>query len=96
MPGGAPVGNTNARNGKQWKQAIERALDKRGKGDRTAALDALAEKLLAKIDEGDVSAIREFGDRMDGKAAQSVQLGGDPEGEPIRTQVVVNFPKDAG
>lgn len=73
--GGAPIGNQNARKGREWRQAIDRALEIRGNGDRSKALDALAEKLLKKVDEGDIAAIKEFGDRIDGKAPQSVIVG---------------------
>jgi hypothetical protein len=89
---GAPFGNHNGRGAKQWKQAIERALEKRGNGDRSKALDALAERLLSKIDEGDVSAIREFGDRMDGKSVQALEHSG-PDGEPLPTTVIVKIVK---
>lgn len=74
---GAPVGNQNAARGRQWRAAIERALDKRGGFDRTQALDAIAEKLLAACDEGDIAALRELGDRLEGKPAQAII--GDPD-----------------
>ena len=38
-------------------------------------------------------ALQMLADRPDGKPAQSVQLGGDPDSLPTRTQVVVNFPE---
>lgn len=74
---GAPLGNHNAAKGKQWSMAIDRALEKRGRGDRMAALDELAEKLLAKCDESDLGALKELGDRIDGKPAQAIT--GDPD-----------------
>ena len=76
---GAPVGNTNAARAKMWRAAIERALEARGAGDRLAALNTLAAKLLDKAEEGDLGALRELGDRLDGKAAQSVTVAGDEE-----------------
>jgi hypothetical protein len=79
---GAPVGNKNATRAKQWQLAIERALDKRGASNRTEALDALAEKLLQQCDAGDMTALKELGDRLDGKPAQTI--GGIPGGEPIQ------------
>jgi hypothetical protein len=69
---GAPVGNKNATKTKHWAAAIERALEKRGGGDRVAALNDLAEKLLVKCDEMDMSALKELGDRLDGKPAQAI------------------------
>ena len=74
----APLGNKNGAKAKQWAAAVERALDKRT-GSRAEALDALAEKFLARCDEGDLTAFKELADRLDGKSAQSVTLSGDAE-----------------
>ncbi len=74
---GAPVGNQNAAKAKLWHAAILRALDKRGCGDRLKALDELAEKLIDAVSTGELAALKEFGDRIDGKPAQTI--AGDPE-----------------
>lgn len=75
----APTGNQNASRGKVWRAAIERALERRSKSrtDGIAEIDALAEQLLNLVAAGDLSALREFGDRIEGKPAQVI--GGDPE-----------------
>lgn len=83
---GAPLGNQNATKGKRWQQAIDRALAERSKSAGIEALDALAEKLLTLADAGDLGALRELGDRLDGKAAQGVTLAGDPE-NPLFTRI---------
>jgi hypothetical protein len=69
---GAPLGNKNAANAKRWAAAIERALTKRGKGDSLIALDDLAEKLLKLCEQADLAALKEFGDRIDGKPSQAI------------------------
>lgn len=74
----APKGNNFAGKSKQWTMAIERALLKR-KGSIVEAMDDLAEKLLAKCDEADMGALRELGDRLEGKPGMTVDLGSDPE-----------------
>ena len=79
--GGQP-GNQNAANGKLWRAAILRALEKRGAGDRVQALDDMAEKLLSKCDSEDISALKELGDRVDGKPTTTI--AGDPE-NPLQT-----------
>jgi hypothetical protein len=61
---------------KPWKEAILRAIKRREESD-PHALDKLADKLLDKVGEGDVSAIKEFGDRLDGKVPQGI--GGSDE-----------------
>ncbi len=77
---GAPLGNQNGAKGKLWAAAIQRALDIRtSRLDRKQAVDDLAEKLLAKCDEGDMAALKELGDRLDGRPAQALQLTGDKE-----------------
>lgn len=82
---GAPIGNQNAAKAKVWQAAILRALDRRSGSDRAKALDDLAEKLLSKCDESDLSALKELGDRLDGKPAQAI--GGDPDGVPVTMSV---------
>ena len=85
---GAPKGNKNATKGKPWRDAIDRALKTREKSrvDGKEALDELAEKLLSLCDEGDLQALKELGDRIEGKAAQSVVVSGDDE-NPLVTRV---------
>ena len=43
--------------------------------------------LRAKALEGDMAAMKELFDRLDGKPAQQVQLSGDADGAPIRHRV---------
>jgi hypothetical protein len=76
---GAPIGNTNATKGKRWLNAIDTALSNRCKSDGQKALVALAEKMLSAAEEGEAWALKEVGDRLDGKPAQSVTLAGDEE-----------------
>ena len=69
---GAPIGNSNATKTRPWAAAIERALVNRSRIDQKQALDELAEQLLKQCDAGDMTALKELGDRLDGKAKQSV------------------------
>lgn len=75
---GAPKGNNNATKGRPWREAIDRAI-KRNRD----ALDACAASLLAAAMNGDMQALKELGDRLDGKPAQSLALT-DPDGGPLR------------
>lgn len=72
--GGAPIGNRNSAKNKIWTRAIQEALEKRSRSDRYSALQDLAEKLLMKCDEGDMTALKELGDRLEGKPMQSVEM----------------------
>lgn len=74
----APLGNQNAAKAKIWHAAIMRALERRQPADeRIKAIDELADKLLELVAKGDLGALKEFGDRLDGKPAQVI--AGDPE-----------------
>lgn len=79
----APLGNQNAAKAKLWTAAIERALEKRGVS-KVEALDSLAEKLLMKADDGDMQALKELGDRLEGKPKQQIDLG-NADGEAFKT-----------
>jgi hypothetical protein len=67
---GAPEGNTNSnKDNRLWANTIRRAIAQ-SDGSR---LRKIAEALLDKAAEGDISAIRELGDRLDGKATQPIE-----------------------
>ncbi len=70
---GAPAGNKNATKNRLWTDALNRAL----LADDGKKLRSLADKLISRAEEGDVTALKEIGDRMEGKPAQSVILAGE-------------------
>lgn len=73
----APKGNNNAAKGREWRDTIKWALDnyESSKVKRGQALRGIAVKLIEQALEGDQAAIKEIGDRMDGKAVQAVESG---------------------
>ncbi len=73
----APLGNQNAAKAKVWTAAVERALSARSALDRKDALEACANALIDKAMEGDMTALKELGDRLEGKPAQAVSLSGE-------------------
>lgn len=74
------VSNPEGRNGKQFKAALNIAI-KRVENDKTA-LARIAEALVSKAEGGDVQAIKEVADRLDGKAIQALEHSG-PDGGAI-------------
>lgn len=84
---GAPEGNTNSsKSNRLWGDTIRRAIAQ----SDAERLRRIADALLAKAEEGDLAAIKELGDRLDGKASQSVTVGGDQD-NPVRATVRVEF-----
>lgn len=80
MAGGAPKGNQNAVGGNQrlWDAALRRAIAQ----DDADRLRKSAEQLLTLASQGEQWAIKELADRIDGKVAQAINLGGQP-GNPV-------------
>lgn len=83
MAGGAPLGNKNNVKNKPFAEAIQRAIAQ----DDGKRLRAIAEALLTKAADGDISAIKELADRTDGKAIQQMQLSGDAE-SPLTINII--------
>lgn len=66
---GAPLGNTNSSlENRLWGNTIRRAAIQDAERMRR-----IAEKLLSMAEEGDVQAMKEIGDRLDGKPAQTIE-----------------------
>lgn len=71
-----------------WAQALRRAaLDAppRGPHKGRKPIDRIAEKLVELALQGDLVAIRELGDRLDGKPRPAAPEAGDP-GEALRVE----------
>ena len=85
--GGAPLGNQNAKKGKLWTDALRKAI-----AQNPHKLRLAAEKLLDDASEGNIMAIKEIGDRMDGKAVQATSFE-DADGNSIINAIEVRFVK---
>ncbi len=85
MPG--TIGNTNSsKNNRLWSDTIRRAcVQNDGK-----LLRELAEALIEKALEGDIMAIKEVGDRLEGKPVARTELTGQ-DGNPIETKWLVQI-----
>ena len=80
---GAPIGNKYATKGTMWADALrmELAQDKK-------RIRKLTRALLDKAESGDVPALKEIGDRLDGKANQSIS---GPNGDPLQVQAALEI-----
>lgn len=84
-PGGRPKT-------KRWAEAIKKALSTNPIGEpNLELLEAVSEALVIAAKAGDMQAIKEIGDRIDGKVPQGL-IGGDEDDTPIR--VVTNSDAD--
>jgi hypothetical protein len=83
---GAPVGNQNARVGREWREALRRAMAHKAEGDYRQTLDQIASVVIDKALEGEVQAWQEIANREDGKPAQGITLSGD-ENAPLVTRI---------
>lgn len=94
LSGGQP-GNDNATKGADWRHAIKRSLSRFSEKDYRSGLDLLADEFVKAAANGDSWALKELGDRMDGKPTQSHQLSG-PDGGPLNGVITVDVvqPKD--
>ena len=82
-------GNQNASKQKPWADALRRAMA-RFDGGKENALNLIADQTVRAAVSGDQWAIQEIGNRMDGKAAQSLTVGGDAE-NPVRVEQEVKL-----
>ena len=84
---GAPLGNTNSsRNNRMWADTIRRVIAQ-SDGE---ALRRVAEALVQKAQEGDISAIKELGDRIDGKSVATTELTG-ADGSSLPLSIGISF-----
>ena len=84
---GAPKGNQNARR-KPWADALRRALARNG-GSIDSGLNNIADQVIVAALNGDQWAIKELAERLDGKAAQSVDVTSD--GEQVTMPAVIRL-----
>jgi len=86
--GGQP-GNTNSsKNNRIWANTIRKLAIQ----EDYKRIHAIAEKLFEKAAEGDLGAIKEVGDRLDGKAVATQELTG-PDGSNLPSGIGILFVK---
>jgi hypothetical protein len=70
---------------KLWRDALAVAIKRAGDDDPRPYLTRIAQRCVEKALEGDMQAIKEIGDRLDGKPAQAIQT--DPD-QPLQMVIV--------
>lgn len=78
--------NKNAAKNKPWLDALARAMA-RYDGGKLNALNLIADQTVKLAVSGEPWAIKEIGDRVDGKAAQSMTVSGDADNPLVYSEV---------
>lgn len=69
---------------KQWSDAVRRAVHRESKGKGSPKwLDVIANRLVEEAADGDIQAMKEVGDRLDGKPTQTHAHGGAEDLPPV-------------
>ncbi len=87
--------NRDGRPKKEWTwrsllQEVAEEMDASEDGKQEPKKKLMARKLVSKALEGDTTALKEFGDRIDGKASQGIELTGEGGG-PVEQSITVSF-----
>ena len=72
--------NSGRKQEKPFRDALR--IELAAAGEDNKALRAIARALILKASDGDMQAIKEFADRIDGKVPQGI-VGGDEDDNPI-------------
>ena len=75
---------------KPFREALRRALKRTDPKSKAIQLDRLAVALIASGCEGNVAALKEIADRIDGKVAQPQEVTG-ADGGPIESTLKISF-----
>lgn len=81
-------GGAGRKGDKIWRDAINAALRQ-----DPNKIKRLAERLLDECEAGNMQAIKELGDRLDGKPTQQVDVG-NIEGETLTIETLVHLAPD--
>lgn len=69
---GAPPKNRNGAHPRMWRDALRRCLAR-----NSGQIDRIAKALCCAAENGDIGAIKELGDRLDGRAVAEIEVKAD-------------------
>ena len=82
---------------KFWSEAVRLAVYRESADDdgkKRKRLNIIADKLCKMAMSGDIAAIREIGERLDGKAPQGVDVTSDGEKIAMPSQIILCAERD--
>jgi hypothetical protein len=91
----APIGNQNALKARLWRDAVLREVARQG-GSLADGLAKAAAMLFQHAVNGEQWAVKELGDRIDGKPAQMLIHNGDEDGGPVQVEGRIKLVKPDG
>lgn len=91
----APKNNVGGRKDKLWRDALMVAVKRADGDDPRPFLARIADKCVQAALDGDMQAVKEIGDRLDGKAIQATAIT-DSDGNDIPVGVDVRIVQGSG
>ena len=88
-------GNTVSADGRRWHQAIKQAALRQHGRSKVTMLEKAADALVQMAVDGDIGALKELGNRLDGMAHQSVSVDNTGNNRSITVQLSFVKPADA-
>ena len=88
-------GNTVSADGRRWHQAIKQAALRQHGRSKVTMLEKAADALVQLAVDGDIGALKELGNRLDGMAHQSVSVDNTGNNRSITVQLSFVKPADA-
>ena len=88
-------GNTVSADGRRWHQAIKQAALRQHGRSKVTMLEKAADALVQMAVDGDIGALKELGNRLDGMAHQSVSVDNTGNNRSITVQLSFVKPVDA-
>lgn len=87
-------GNLGGSKPRPWADALRSALNQIDPETKKKKLLALADRMVAAALDGDIAAMREIGDRIEGKPAQAISHE-NADGSPISIVIATAIPIEA-
>jgi len=89
---GGQFGNRNSAKGQLWSDAVRKAVNAKDPISGKKQLNRIATKVVEMALHGDIHAIHEIGNRLDGKPHQSVAVEGEFTHELTKIECVIVDP----
>lgn len=73
-----------------WSELLKERAEAEDREKKLKNKEIMADALIEKAKAGDINAIKEFGDRVEGKPKQAI-VGGEEDDPPVNTSITIRF-----